>query len=227
LHRAIGACDDNRYGVDTFDYQLWLTVAKQFSRRASDAPDLLQDALVEALRAGRSDFATAANQRWFAGVIRNRAAMSARGEGRRRRRETVVANRDRDERERSVPSESFIDALTPAARRVAVLVIAGLNRDEILAALKIAPTAFRQRLTTIRRAWLQLPEVQREQLSIDAPSHVNGFDLGLLRRALLANVKVLGGVGTHDPDGHLIVLSDLPSQSAASRQQKGKENRHG
>jgi len=146
--------------------------------------------------------------------------MSARGEGRRRRRESV--SRDgRVERDRIVPAESFVELLSPSARRVAVLVIAGLNREEIMSALRIAPTAFRQRLTTIRRAWLKLPAKQREELSIDAPSHVNGIDLGLLRRALLENVKRLGGVGTHDPDGHLIVLSDSPSHPRASRQQKG------
>jgi RNA polymerase sigma-70 factor (ECF subfamily) len=114
---------------------------------------------------------------------------------------------------------------------VAVLVIAGLNRDEIISALKIAPTAFRQRLTTIRRAWLKLPADRRIALTIEASDHVNGIDLGLLRHALLANVRRLGGIGTHDPDGHLIVLADSTpdsrSHSAASRQQKGKENRNG
>ncbi|MBC8109393.1 MAG: sigma-70 family RNA polymerase sigma factor [Anaerolineae bacterium] len=216
--------------VDTFDYQHWLTVACRHSRRASEAADLLQDSLLEALRAGKIDFSQDFTKRWFAGVIRNRAAMLARGGGRRKRRETAVAERDRPTTTTTTqlsPSESFVETLPPSARRVAVLVIAGLNRDEIIAALKIAPTAFRQRLTTIRRAWFELPPSEREQFSIDAPNHVNGIDLGLLRRALLENVRRLGGVGTHDPDGHLIVLSDARSQSASLRQQKGKENRNG
>jgi RNA polymerase sigma-70 factor (ECF subfamily) len=126
-----------------------------------------------------------------------------------------------------VPSESFVQTLPPSARRVAVLVIAGLNRDEIMSALKIAPTAFRQRLTTIRKAWLKLPESQREALSIDGPNHVNGIDLGLLRGALLANVRRLGGVGTHDPDGHLIVLADSHSQDRPRRQPHQKEKTDG
>lgn len=213
--------------VDMFDYQHWLTVAGRHSRLASEAADLLQDSLLEALRARRTDFADEATQRWFTGVIRNRAAMQARGEGRRKRRETIVRQRDRATTSRSVPSQSFVETLPPSARRVAVLVIAGLNRHEIIAALKIAPTAFRQRLTTIRRAWLKLPPSERAQLSIDAPHPLNGIELGLLRRALLANVRRLGGVGTHDPDGHLIVLSEPRSQSSARRQQKWKENRNG
>jgi RNA polymerase sigma-70 factor (ECF subfamily) len=213
--------------VDTFDYQHWLTVAARHSRRASEAADLLQDSLFDALRAGRTDFSKDSTKRWFAGVIRNRAAMQARGEGRRKRRETVVATRDRPAISRQVPSESFVESLPPSARRVAVLVTAGLNRDEIMAALKITPTAFRQRLSTIRQAWMKLADSERERLSIDAPNHVNGIDLGLLRRALLENVRRLGGIGTHDPDGHLIVLSEARSQLPARRQQKVKENRNG
>jgi DNA-directed RNA polymerase specialized sigma24 family protein len=228
LHRTKCACDDNATRVEPFDYQHWLTVARRHSRRASDAPDLLQDSLIDALRVGRTDFSNEATKRWFAGVIRNRAAMQARGEGRRKRREATVAGRvPSTTPPQPVPADLFVESLPPSARRVAVLVIAGLNRDEIVAALKIAPTAFRQRLATIRRTWTKLPASQRDQLSIDAPNHVNGIDLGLLRQALLANVRRLGGIGTHDPDGHLIVLSEPRSQDAPSRQQKRKEKRNG
>ena len=213
--------------MEPFDYQHWLTVARRHSRRASDAADLLQDSLLDALRAGRTDFADAGTQRWFAGVIRKRAAMQARGEGRRRRRETIVAQRDHAPLSHSVPSHAFLESLPPSARRVAVLVIAGLSRNEIIAALRIAPTAYRQRLMTIRRAWMKLGASARERLLTDAPNRVNGIDLGLLRRALLENVRRLGGVGTHDPDGHLIVLVELRSQSSARRQQKVKEKING
>ncbi|CAN5330434.1 sigma factor [soil metagenome] len=215
--------------VKTFDYQHWLTVARRHSRAASEAPDLLQDALLDAIRAGQTDFTKASTRRWFAGVLRNRAAMAARGAARRKRRELAVADIDRARRSESpalLPSRSFVDTLPPSARAVAALVIAGLNRDEIIAALKIAPTAFRQRLTTIRRAWMKLPAPQRADSSdVSAEAELN--DLGLMRQALLANVRRLGGIGTHDPDGHLIVLADSRSQSAAPRQHKGKENRHG
>ncbi len=96
------------------------------------------------------------------------------------------------------------------------MIVAGLNRDEIIAALNIAPTAFRQRLTTIRRAWQK-----SNQLADDRDTEDLLLDLGLMRRALLGHVKRLGGVGTHDPDGHLIVLST--SQSTKRRQQKIKK----
>jgi len=44
------------------------------------------------------------------------------------------------------------------------------------------------------------------------------LELGLLRRALLSVLLREGDLGTHDPDGHLIVLSKKSSHNRVPRQ---------
>jgi DNA-directed RNA polymerase specialized sigma24 family protein len=44
-----------------------------------DAEDVVQEALLVAVRNGRSDLGDAATARWLAGVVRNRARMIAEG----------------------------------------------------------------------------------------------------------------------------------------------------
>src|SRR5690606_26676329 len=70
-------------------YRDLLRIARGQSRRRDEAEDLLHDALLDAVVAGRSDLGDADTRRWLAGVIRNRAAMTARGAARRLRRDTV------------------------------------------------------------------------------------------------------------------------------------------
>ena len=69
-------------------YSDLLRLARRHTRRAEEAQDLLQDALLDAVAAGRADLSQSANRRWLIGVIRNRAALAARGAARRTRRET-------------------------------------------------------------------------------------------------------------------------------------------
>jgi RNA polymerase sigma-70 factor (ECF subfamily) len=197
--------------VNDFDYQHWLAAARRWTRRRSEAADLLHDALIEAIRAQRTDFAREPNRRWFSGVLRNLAAMTARSAARRKRRETIVAGTKPASRDRSPkPSESFLYTLPPSARRVATLVVSGMDKREIIAALHLTDTSFRQRLTTIRKAWSDFTEAQAHADDADAPVDSDRA-LGLMRRALLRHVRQLGGVGTHDPDGHLIVLETVPA----------------
>ncbi len=213
-----------------FDYEHWLTAARRVSRRASDAPDLLHDAILAAIRADRTDFTADDTRRWFSGVLKNTAAMTARTTVRRTRREEASQRRSSD-RTDPIPSPpaDFIESLPRSARAVAALALAGMRREEITAALRIVDTAFRQRLTTIRRAWDKLPVEQRASAfegDADPPLHPRPdphFELGLIRRALLSCVKRTEGLGSHDPDGHLIVIST--SQASADRQRPGKETR--
>jgi RNA polymerase sigma-70 factor (ECF subfamily) len=196
--------------LEGFEYRHWLTVASRWSRRKADAPDLLHDALLDAVRAARTNFAVESNRRWFSGVIRNRAALAARTAARRTKREQRYTPAGRADEGRVNVDADFLRALAPAARSVAVLVVAGLNRAEIIAALGLSETAFRQRLTSIRRMWRGRPT-----LALPAPHGAERveLDLGLIRRALLRHVVSLGGIGTHDPDGHLIVLHPAPSKT--------------
>ena len=216
-----------------FDYPHWLATAARHTRRRAEAADLLHDALIDAIRADRTDFTAEDNRRWFAGVLRNRAAMTARTAARRRRREIARSDHVTGAGHFEPPSD-FLAALPASARSVATLVVSGMTRPEITAALRLTDTSFRQRLTTIRRAWERLPATVRDDsFVLNDPERGNAadagnLDLGLIRRALLVHVKQLGGIGTHDPDGHLIVLGPQTASSqfdhARQRERKAKEN---
>ncbi len=192
--------------------------ARRHARRAADADDLVQDALLIALEQGRSE-----DPAWLAGVIRNQAAMQARSAIRRRRREAAVAEDDvAIAHEDSPPSPGvLLERLPPAARRVAVLALHGLNAEEIRWVLGINAAAFRQRLTSIRKAMGALPPSQRAEALALAyvrnPARTVDLQFGLIRRALKAALGGADGIGTHDADGHLIVLrAGLPARAHTS-----------
>lgn len=192
--------------MDLASYRKLRARARRLSRRPEDADDLVQDVLLAALEAGREDPA------WLEGVLRNQAAMTARGAARRRRREAAVAEPQLPAEEAAaafVPAE-FLRRLPPAARRVAVLALHGLDADEIRWILGIADTAFRQRLSRIRKALGELPPAQRAEAQALAyvrdPARVIELQFGLVRRALKAALAGRAGLGTHDADGHLIVI---------------------
>jgi DNA-directed RNA polymerase specialized sigma24 family protein len=94
-------------------------LAARHAPTAADADDLLQDALLVALAAGRADLDQPADRAWLAGVLRNQARMAARGAHRRRRREA------RWQTERPTPSEPSVEPplprLPPSLRVVAAL----------------------------------------------------------------------------------------------------------
>ena len=195
-------------------YTDWLAVARRHSRVASEAEDLLHDGLLAAAAAGRLDLAAPANRRWLAGALRRQAAFHARSAVRRRRRDAEAASDDAvvppDPPDRE--HEAFgLGGLPRSARSVAVLALHGLGRDEICAVLGLAPTAFRQRLVALRRGLGAPPDgLQREALALARArrlSRAGNLALGLVRRALLARARVSPGMGTHDPDGHLLVFA--------------------
>jgi DNA-directed RNA polymerase specialized sigma24 family protein len=194
--------------MDLETYRRLRVEARRHARRAADADDLVQDALLIALEQGRDDPA------WLSGVLRNQAAMQARSAIRRRRRETAVAV-DIDviahASELEPPSASaLLQRLPPAARRVAVLALHGLNAEEIRWILGLSATAFRQRLTSIRKTLGALPPSQRAEAMALAyvrdPARTADLQFGLVRRALKAALGGADGIATHDADGHLIVL---------------------
>ena len=194
-------------------YPTWLAVARRHSRVAQEAEDLLHDALLAAASAGRLDLDEPDNRRWLTGVIRNQAALRARSAVRRRDREHRAASDafvDPADEVGGAWAGLGLDALPRSARSVLVLALHGLGRDEVCAALGLSATAFRQRLVTLRRGLGRLPDdVQRQALALAyarRQSRADDLALGLLRRALLARVRAAPGLGTHDPDGHLLVL---------------------
>lgn len=197
--------------MKTEEYRRWLSLAERHSRRRSDAEDLLQEALLAAVQAGRDDLSLEQNRHWFSGVLRMRAAMIGRTEGRRKRRER--ANRSSSVVDVSEPAgRPVLPDLPKSERSVAALLVHGMTREEIVCVLGLSPAAFRQRLTSLRRSLRSMPAP--DPGTRPAPSDL---DLGLLRRALVACLRSHPGVGTHDPDGHLIVITTRKTPHKTSR----------
>jgi DNA-directed RNA polymerase specialized sigma24 family protein len=199
-------------------YRLLRIKALRLTRRGADADDLVQDTLLAALEAGRSDAA------WLAGTLQRQALMTARSAVRRRRREALVAM-EFDEVAPATAIENapakFVLTLPKAARRIATLALHGLDADEIRWIAGVTPAAFRQRLTSIRKALAALPAPLRQRqatLAITHEARVGAHAFGLLRRALKSALHGRDGLGTHDADGHLLVLrpagAELPKTFA-------------
>jgi DNA-directed RNA polymerase specialized sigma24 family protein len=192
--------------MDLATYRELRIRARRLSRRAADVEDLVQDTLLAALQAGRDDPA------WLAGVMQQQAAMAARTALRRRKREDQAVSQTASTQEYAVGdiSVAVLDRFPPAARRVAVLALHGLGSEEIRWILGITPTAFRQRLTSIRKRLGELPpEQQAEALAlayVRDPARAVELQFGLVRRALKAALRGLEGLATHDADGHLLVI---------------------
>ena len=192
--------------MDIDTYRQLRHLAAGLTRNEAEVDDLVQDVLLAALQAGRSDIA------WLTGVMRNQAAMHVRSAIRRRRSEHAAASADTaaDVQRTPVDATALLARLPPAARRVATLALHGLSADEIRWILAVTPAAFRQRLTSIRKALGTLPpELQSEALAlayVRDPARSVDLQFGLVRRALKAALGGRPGLATHDADGHLLVI---------------------
>ncbi len=220
--------------MDLATYRRLRSEARRIARNAQDADDLVQDVLLVALENGRDGHDDLS---WLSGVLRNRAAMQARSAIRQRRRETLAAmddiapdsEREPQYRHESVQSSAtaLLERLPPAARRVAVLALHGLNADEIRWILGLSATAFRQRLTSIRKTMGALPPSQRAEALALAyvrdPARTVDLQFGLIRRALIAALRGTAGIGTHDADGHLIVVRAVSRGDAHSSSSSGNQ----
>lgn len=199
-------------------------VARRHSRLKDESDDLLQDALLEAVCAGRSDLTQAANYRWVVGTLRKLGAMSARGAVRRRLRESRwMAERVDGGSElpihpaglfREWRSHPALETLPLSLRQVAMLALAGHDRREIAWLLDLTDTALRQRISTLRR---RLSALEPPHASAAHPDEDGGLPFGLIRRALLPVVVASGSAGTHDPDGHLVILGHGGAPRAGGR----------
>lgn len=199
-------------GMDIETYRQLHVQAARLSRSAADTEDLVQETLLAALQAGRADGP------WLQGVMRNLAVMQARTAVRRRKREAAsaeltTASADDIQVPASPVRPEWLMQLPPSARRVAVLALHGLSAEEIQWLLGIAPTAFRQRLSRIRRGMEALsPALRAESHALGEvrdPQRSVDLQFGLVRRAL--KLAMGGqGLGTHDLDGHLLVI-DRPA----------------
>lgn len=197
--------------MDVADYRALLVQARRASRRADEAEDLVQATLLAGLEAGREDLP------WLSGTLANLAAMTARGEARRRQREAAVVAEalaaSPEDPGPPVPANpaALLARLPRSARIVALLALHGLGGEEIRCLLELPDTAFRQRLSRIRRELGGLPPAQRAEALALAyvrdPVRASDLQYGLVRRALKAAMAAGGRVGTHDADGHLLVFA--------------------
>lgn len=188
------------------------------------AEDMVQEALLAAVLAGRTDFDAPDTGRWLTGTVRNQARMAARSAVRRRRRETQWQTGGMSAPSGSEPGEvvALLAGLPPALKAMAALILSGHNRREIAWLLQLNDTALRQRITALKRrvvkAGLVLPE--------DMPGL--GLDLayGRIRDALLPSLLRHGGMfASHDPDGHLFIVAR--SQKRGPRQQAAQTIKEG
>lgn len=189
-------------------------IAAREVRDSSIAEDMVQEAMLAAVLAGRADFDAPENGRWLAGAVRNQARMANRSATRRRRRESQWQyNASTGSVEEAPELASFLDGLPPSLKVIAALALSGHNRREIGFLLGIADTALRQRFAALRR--------KMKAAGLMSPSGLPGLSLdmayGRIRDALLPVLLRHGGLlASHDPDGHLFVIRS--SQNAVSRQ---------
>ena len=187
-------------------YMRLLRLARRHSRRAVEAEDLLQNALLAAVACGRSDIDRPVNSRWLSGVIRKSAAFAARGAARRGRRDTQWQNAQSDV-EATEPLADVADILRDlpiALKMVAALALSGHDRREIAYLLALNDATLRQRIAALKR--------RLAPRGIGFPSRTPGLTLdlayGRIRTALKAQLLKQGGVfASHDPDGHLIIFA--------------------
>jgi hypothetical protein len=156
---------------------------------------------------------------WLYGVLRHQAAMRARAAQRCRRREQawldLLPQHDAGPEEAAVPApglpEDFLRGLAPASRELLRLLMHGLDAAEIRWLLGLEPAALRQRVSRLRRAVLQLPPGPREQVQAalgQQRAALPGLACGRIRRLLRTALRG-PALGSHDPDGHLLVLGHV------------------
>lgn len=206
-------------------YEAWLRVARRHSRRPDEAEDLLQDALLAAVRAERHPLTDPEDGAWFRGVLERRARMRARTAVRERARtEGLLAQEAAEDISCDTSLPDAIDALPAALRRVLVLALNGLDRTEIRQVLGISDAALRQRLTALRRQLPGvLPDADPDALAAAYAARrlKRSTDAGIRRAALAGGPLKVGGFrfGIADDDGNLFAIGTA-SQNGLPRQQE-------
>lgn len=190
--------------------------ARRETRDAGAVDDIVQEALLAAVLAGRTDFDSGETARWLTGTVRNQARMAARSAVRRRSREGQWHSASIPAAAPAEQSEvaTLLAALPPSLKAVAALVLSGHTRHEIGWLLDLSDVALRQRITALKRrviaAGLALPA--------DLPGLSLDLAYGRIRDALLPSLLRHGGLfASHDPDGHLFIVAR--SQKPMPRQQ--------
>ncbi len=201
-------------------YAQLLATARRQCRDKSLADDLVQEAFLAAILAGRTEFESPEIARWLTGTVRNQAKMLARSASRRRRREGQwLFLNELDEKVDQSNTTNFVDALPKSLKAVATLTLSGHNRREIAYLLGLRDATLRQRIVSLRRKAIQA--------GLATPSELPGLELdiayGRIRGTLLPTLlRLRGTFASHDPDGHLFLIRG--SQKSDRRQQAVQSN---
>jgi RNA polymerase sigma-70 factor (ECF subfamily) len=187
-------------------YRELARIAQRWSSRREDVEDVVQESLLAAHVAGKTDLDDEANRRWIAAVIRNQARLLSRGSARRRARETRWhADQPASSSGHAPSTESFDGSeLPPALRAVARLVLGGLDRREIAHLLGLTDQVLRKRVSGLAKRLARHRGAQRSE-----PDHVLTLSLayGRIRQALMPLLRRHDAhFATHDPDGHLLII---------------------
>jgi DNA-directed RNA polymerase specialized sigma24 family protein len=149
-------CADYQRGLAEMErghYAELLSAARRVSRRPEEAEDLLHNALLAALAAGRSA-PTRGNRGWIEGVLRNQARLAARQAVRARRRDGAWLRCQPEmagEPEPLTDSTPTIMRLPRALHIVALLALSGHTRAEIRYLLGLSDQSLRQRVSQLKR----------------------------------------------------------------------------
>lgn len=199
-------------------------IARREGRDAGAAEDMVQEALLAAVLAGRTDFDAPDTARWLTGTVRNQARMAARSAVRRRHRETSWQAQavPRPGTPEPLETSTLLAGLPASLKALTALILSGHTRREIAWLLGVSDVALRQRITALKR------QIVRAGLAMPNDLPGLGLDLayGRIRDALLPSLLRHGGMfASHDPDGHLFIVAR--SQKPPPRQQAGQTRLEG
>ena len=201
---------NNKYYTELLRY------AFKVAFNSDEAEDLLQTVLLSAIEKGRADMTCSINRRWLIGALRNQSAFYARSAVRRRNRESSITYINQLPSESSVSTTQFVNTLPPGLKTTTLLALTGHTKAEISWLLRVSDSALRQRIVQIKRRWRQFDGGSVLELK----GLKEGLAYGRIRKALLqVPCRDQKTLASHDPDGHLFMVS---SQKGTSRQHRVK-----
>jgi DNA-directed RNA polymerase specialized sigma24 family protein len=200
-------------------YDQWLRAARASSRDRNEAGDLVQAVVLRALERGIVDLEGHERHAWMRGAIRRRAAFEARLAARRHKRDARFQHEQQaNDGPRARPwafSTEFLASLQPSVRALAALASADLSPDEIRWVLRLSGTAFRKRLSMLRRF---VREAGEAGLTV-VTTRGTAYALGAARADVIASLHrrrdSQAVLGSHDPDGHPLIFAVRGPNSAA------------
>lgn len=197
-------------------YDECLRVAARCVRNRADAVDLVQAVFLQAIERGVPELSAVERRAWLRGALRRRALFDARVAGRRRRRELHYVEARAVIDPAATPwrfSPEFLAQLQPSVRALAALASADLNPDEIRVVLRLSGTAFRKRLSMLRRF---VRDASEAGLSIVAVRSTV-YALGPARASVIESLRKRpqAVLGSHDPDGHLLIFAVRAPESTS------------